>query len=203
MTELARQVVLASTSPYRRRLLERVVPKYDAVAPNVDESTYKSQGLPAVELARVLSIAKAEAVAAYYPNALIISGDQVAEVDGEILDKPGSVENAIGQLRRLSGRSHRLITAMTVRDGLTGTMRTHIETHKLTLRSLTERQIAAYVATDAPLNCAGSYRIESLGISLFERIEGCDPTAIEGLPLMALSRMLASFDLDVLRICDA
>jgi len=200
MTQPSREVVLASTSPYRRRLLERLVSKHDVVAPNVDEGAYKTQNLPPVELARVLSIAKAEAVASFYPDALIISGDQVAELDGEILSKPGTVEKAIDQLTRLSGNTHRLITAMTVRDSRTSTMRTHVETHKLTIRSLTQRQIEAYVAIDSPLNCGGSYRIESVGISLFERIEGSDPSAIEGLPLMALSRILASFDLDVLTI---
>ncbi len=190
-----RRLVLASTSRYRRGLIERLGVPFEAIAPNVDE---RAVLLPPKALAAALSGAKAEAVAAVVPDALIIGSDQVPSIDGEALEKPGTPERAEVQLRRLAGRTHELITGVCVLDAATGERREHLDVHRITLRPLTAAQIAAYVARDEPLDCAGAYKVESLGISLMASIEGEDFTAITGLPLIAVTRMLAELGLDVL-----
>lgn len=143
-----------------------------------------------LDLVRTQAEGKARSVAALRPGAVIIGSDQVAEVDGEILTKPGSPARAASQLERLSGRSHRLLTAVVTLDEPSGRVQTHVEVTTLRMRTLSELEIRAYVTADTPWDCAGSYKIESLGISLFEQQHGDDPTAIMGLPLIALSRQL-------------
>ncbi len=182
-------LVLASTSPYRKRLLERLRVPFDAVAPDCDEGAVKRAGHAPDAVARLLARAKAESVRATHAGAFVLGGDQVAELDGEVLDKPGSVAAAEAQLARLAGRSHRLLTAIHL-AGPDGFAREHLEVHHLRMRSLDAAAIARYVAADRPLDCCGSYRVESLGVALFERIEGEDFTAIEGIPLLATSAML-------------
>ncbi len=165
------------------------------MAPGVDERSVDG----AVEdVARALSRAKAEAVAARAPDAIIIGSDQIASVDGEALTKPGTPERAAAQLRRLSGRSHRLLTGVCVLDAASGAVREHLDVHEIELRALTDAQIHDYVARDRPLDCAGSYKVERLGIGLMARISGDDFTAITGLPLMAVTSMLAELGVDVL-----
>lgn len=181
-------MVLASTSPYRAALLARLRIPFEAVAP-----TYVETNDPrsvAATLVLTQAEGKARSVVPSRPGAVVIGSDQVAVLDGEILTKPGSPERAIEQLGRLSGRTHRLLTAVVTLDGSTGERQTHLDETELTLRSLSPDEIVAYVAADTPEHCAGSYKIESLGISLFERQRGDDPTAIVGLPLIALSHQL-------------
>lgn len=192
-----RRIVLASTSPYRRALLERLGIPFEAIAPEVDERAF-DDGLPPHELAMHLSVMKAEAVAAVAPDAVIIGSDQVACIDGEALHKPGTPERAVAQLRRLAGRTHELITGVCVLDAATGADREHLDTHRITLRALTDGELEDYVARDQPLDCGGSYKVEGLGIALMQQIEGEDFTAITGLPLMAVVRMLAELKVAVL-----
>ena len=182
-------LVLASTSPYRKVLLDRLGLPFSQAAPKVDESTFKSQGsLGAAGLARLLATEKVNSLISQYPLDTIVGGDQVVDLDGKILGKPTTIEAAIDQLIELSGRSHRLATAVAVWDE--GRLNTHVDITTLTMRTLELSAIKRYVEADEPLDCAGSYKLESRGISLFERIETADYTAIIGLPLMALTSML-------------
>lgn len=185
-----RGLVLASTSRYRRELLGRLGVEFTAVAPDCDEDGLKGQGLTAEELVTRLAREKAESVATAHPDAVIIGSDQAAELDGEILGKPGSPEGARRQLRRLSGREHRLLTALCVLDARTGQRAEDLDIHRLRLRALSDAQIARYVAADNPVDCAGAYKIEGLGIALFETIQGTDFTAVVGLPLTRLVALL-------------
>lgn len=184
------ELILASTSPYRRALLDRLGKPFLAIAPGVDEEPYRDRGLLPREMAETLALAKAEAVASSHPDAIVIGSDQVAEADGLVLGKPGTVEAAVGQLRGMSGRSHRLITAMAVIHRAPGVIISHTDVTVLAMRSLDDEAIRRYVEADRPLDCAGSYKIEARGIALFERIDTVDSTAIVGLPLIALTAIL-------------
>ena len=181
------KLVLASTSKYRRALLDRLGLSYTAAAPRVDEEAAKADTLDA--LALQLAVAKAESCAAAHPDAFVLGSDQLVDLDGEKLGKPGTLEKAEEQLRRLSGRGHRLITAVALRHP-NGTVETGLDIHKMTLRTMTEAEIKRYVTRERPIDCAGSYKVESLGISLCEKIEGADFTAIVGLPLIKVCELL-------------
>jgi septum formation protein len=181
-------LILASTSRYRGELLARLAVPFVAAAPDCDEEAYKSRGFTPRELAETLALTKAESLRAVYPDAAILGGDQLAEIDGEILGKPGTEAAARAQLTRLAGRTHTLITAVAIVHG--ERILRHTDVTRLTMRPLTADQIARYVAADAPLDCAGSYKLEQLGIALFSRIESEDHTAIVGLPLLALATLL-------------
>jgi septum formation protein len=184
------ELVLASTSRYRRDLLTRLTPSFHTLAPDVDESA--RTGEPPAALATRLALAKANAVAAHCPGSIVIGSDQVAEVDGMPLGKPGSVTAACAQLAASSGRNVVFHTALCVIDtrGTTPTIRAAIDTTTVVFRQLDATEIARYVAQEQPLDCAGSFKAEGLGISLFERIETIDPTALIGLPLIGLARLL-------------
>ena len=183
-------LVLASTSPYRRDLLARLGLPFTVAAPTCDEDAIKAEGQPVQALVARLARLKAASVPPPSARCLIIGSDQAAEIDGEILGKPGTVAAAEAQLARLAGREHRLVTAVAVLDPASGRLGEALDVHHLTLRPLQADEIRRYVAQDRPLDCAGAYRIEGLGISLFEAISGADFTAIVGLPLLALSRLL-------------
>jgi septum formation protein len=192
-----RALVLASTSPYRRALLERLGVDFAAVAPDCDEDQWKGQGLSAEELVTRLAREKAESVAASHPDAVIIGSDQAAEVDDEILGKPGTPAGARQQLKRLAGREHRLLTALCVLDARTGQRAEGLDIHRLRLRRLSDEQIARYVNADNPVDCAGSYKIEGLGIALFESVEGTDFTAVVGLPLTRVVALLGRLGIEI------
>ena len=179
-------LVLASTSAARRALLERLGVSFDTLAPECDEE--RIRGATPADTARARAIAKAESVARSHPEATVLGSDQLVDLDGEIVGKPGTSERARAQLARLSGRAHRLVTAVALIGP--GTRSVHVDTCTLRMRALGEDEIARYVSADAPEACAGSYRIESRGIALFEAIEGADHTAIVGLPLMQTAAML-------------
>jgi septum formation protein len=181
-------LILASTSPFRRELLERLGLVFTVESPDVDEAHL--QGEPPTERALRLAAAKAEAVALRHPAAVVIGSDQVAAAGGVILDKPGTVERAQQQLRHLSGSQARFHTACAVRWHNTGYSVNHLETVTVAVRDLTAAEIENYVAREQPLNCAGSFKSEGLGIALFSRIESEDPTALVGLPLIWLSGAL-------------
>jgi septum formation protein len=178
------ELILASTSKYRRELLARLALPFTAVAPGVDEDAVKRTTPDALAVVATLARAKAQAVAASRPDAIVIGSDQAATLDGMVLDKPGDAANAQAQLLRLQGREHRLLTAVAIAHprGLVE----FVDTTMLAMRTLSAVEIARYVAAERPFDCAGSYKIEGLGIALFERVVGADPTAIVGLPLLRL-----------------
>ncbi len=182
------ELILASTSPYRRALLDRLGIEYRAVVPEVDEDSFKASIANPRALAESLAIAKAEGVSRRWPDAVVIGSDQVAAIDGRALGKPGDQATAAEQLLQMQGRDHELITAMAVCRG--DWQATHVDVTRLTMRALNPDEITRYVAADRPLDCAGSYKLESRGIALFERIDSADHTAIIGLPLIALTTIL-------------
>ncbi len=187
------KLVLASSSSYKRRSLARLGLPFEAVAPSYEEKT--APGVAAPDLVRSHAFGKAVSLREAHPDAWILGADQCAEVDGAILGKPGSVENAQLQLRMLAGKEHRLWTAAVLLRP--GRIKPHgvVEKTSLFMRPLTDAQINAYIERDKPLDCAGSYKIEELGVALMERVDGSDPSAIEGLPLARLSELF--FELGV------
>lgn len=192
-------LVLASTSRYRRALLERLGLTVTCVAPDFDEDAARPSlvHLPLSEQALRLAEGKAAAVARLYPEALVIGGDQIAALGGAVLHKPGTAARAEAQLARLAGQTHQLYTAVVVAQGESGKRASAVDVHHMAMRPLSVEAIARYVAQDAPLDCAGSYRVESLGIALFERLAGDDFTAVVGLPLTRLVALLAEFGVAV------
>lgn len=188
------RLILASSSRYRRELLSRLRLPFESVSPDVDETPQPGEAPAALALR--LSEAKALVVARKHPDALVIGSDQVATIDGSPIGKPGDFARAEVQLTQLSGREVEFHSAMAVTDG-TRTERIDVVT-RCRFRSLTPAMIAAYLRAEEPYDTAGSAKAESLGIALMESIESDDPTAIIGLPLIALTRILASFGWDPL-----
>ncbi|ODT96479.1 MAG: septum formation protein Maf [Planctomycetes bacterium SCN 63-9] len=181
-------LVLASTSPYRRILLERLGIPFRCVAPRFDEANFPGEGLDPRSLAEALAVGKALSVEAELPDATIIGSDQLVALEGRVFGKPGSAEKAVEQLEAMSGRSHQLVTAMVVRHQ--GQTIRHVDLTNLHMRALDLDAIRRYVERDRPYDCAGSYKLEAAGITLFDRIETDDQTAITGLPLIALTSIL-------------
>ena len=186
----SRRLLLASTSPYRRELLSGLRLPFECVSPRVDETPLPGES--PVELASRLAGEKAAAVHALEPGAFVIGSDQVADLDGRALGKPGDAATARAQLATASGRTFVFHTAVCVVDTRARPPCAYAaaDITRVVLRTLTADEIARYVAAEAPLDCAGSFKAEGLGISLFERIESSDPTALIGLPLIALARLL-------------
>lgn len=181
-----KQVILASTSKYRQELLSRLPYPFQAQAPLIDEEKEKHPGLSPQALAEKLAHLKADSLKG--PHHVVIGGDQLVSLEGQILGKARTVENAVQQLLSMQGRVHELITAICVFDGLRATSYTDIT--RLHMKKLSREQIEKYVALDLPLDCAGSYKIEKHGIMLFDKIESQDFTAIQGLPLLELNKIL-------------
>jgi len=184
----APRLILASTSAYRRELLARLRVPFEALAPGCDELRLPDE--PAQALALRLAKLKAETVAARHPGCLVIGSDQVAVRGTEILGKPGTVERCTEQLQQSSGHEVVFLTAVHVVDGRHDRAESHLDHTVVRFRELTGVEIARYIAADAPLDCAGGFKAESLGIALFDRIESSDPTALTGLPLIWLSAAL-------------
>ncbi|MDH5830273.1 Maf family protein [Luteimonas sp. M1R5S18] len=181
------RLVLASTSRYRAELLSRLRLPFETVRPDVDEAP--AAGESPASLALRLATAKAAAVAATRPEALVIGSDQVASCDGRILGKPGTRATAIAQLQAMSGREVVFLTAVAIASaGAPGEQA--LDTTTVRFRQLPDDEIARYVDAESPLDCAGSFKCEGLGIALFESIESRDPTALVGLPLIATARLL-------------
>ncbi len=174
-------LILASTSRYRRALLQRLGVPFDCVAPDADET--RLPGEPAAEMAARLARVKAEAVAARHPGAIVIGSDQVALRGTDVLGKPGSVERCREQLRASSGQEVVFLTAVHVIDGMAGRAESHVDRTVVKFRELSDAEIDRYIERDQPLDCAGGFKAESLGIALFDRIESIDPTGLTGLPL--------------------
>ncbi len=181
-------LVLASTSPFRKALLEKLHLDFVTDSPDIDESRRKGE-TPEQLVARLAS-EKARAVAERHPDSLIIGSDQVAVNGEEILGKPGNHENAMQQLRNASGKRITFYTGLCLYNSKTGNEQTIVEPFHVHFRHLTDEQIDNYLKTEHPYNCAGSFKSEALGIALFEKLEGDDPNSLIGLPLIRLIQML-------------
>lgn len=184
----ARPLVLGSTSVYRRELLARLRLPFSVAPPHVDETPLPGEA--PVDLARRLAAAKAAAVAAQHPEAVVIGSDQVADLAGEPLGKPGNHANAVAQLRRMRGRTVIFQTAVTVTCLASGFTAHDLAPVRVRFRDLTDAEIEAYLAAEQPYDCAGSAKSEGLGIALLDAIDSDDPTALVGLPLIRTCRML-------------
>lgn len=182
------RLVLASTSPYRRQLMERFGLRFTVAAPSVDESPLP--GETPVDLVHRLARAKAEAIARRNPSSIVIGSDQVAMLGKEVIGKPGNQERCVEQLKAMSGQRLVFHTAVHVVHSDTAAHEGHLDLTTVHFRTLSDEEIQRYVARERPVNCAGSFKAESLGISLFERVDSQDPTALIGLPLIWLSAAL-------------
>jgi len=191
-----RRLVLGSTSSYRRALLARLGIPFEVAAPGVDEGALPAES-PAATALR-LSEAKARAVAARYPDAVVIGSDQVADCDGRAIGKPGDRGTAIRSLTELSGRTVVFHTAVALVDAASGRCQREIVAVTSVFRTLTMSEIETYLDREAPYDCAGAVKSEALGIVLFDSITSSDPTALIGLPLIVLSRMLRNEGIDPL-----
>lgn len=185
----ARRLVLASASKYRRELLGRLGLTFEWADPQCDESPLAGES--ARDTALRLAVAKARAVAPRFPDALVIGSDQVATSNGERLGKPGNRARAKQQLLGLSGRAADFHTAVALLDAASGSVETRLVPCRVTFRALDERTIESYLRREQPYDCAGSAKSEGLGIALIARVETGDPTSLVGLPLIALSELLA------------
>jgi len=190
------RLILASTSRYRRQLLARLRLPFDVVAPDVDETAGVDEKPPA--LARRLALAKAQAVAARAPDAVVIGSDQVAELDGRCIGKPGTHDRATEQLRTMSGRTVVFHTAVSVLARSPAFAGSAVVPVTVRFRSLTDREIERYLRAEQPYDCAGSAKCETLGIALLEAIESDDPTALVGLPLIKTCELLRRAGIDPL-----
>jgi len=184
------KLVLASTSPFRKTILEKLDVEFDTIAPEVDESILVDE-IPEQLVAR-LAEAKARAVGEQVSHALVIGSDQIAIVDGQILGKPGNHENAVKQLRRASGKRVSFLTGLCVYNTESKRAQIDVVPFYVIFRQLSDSQIENYLQKEQPYDCAGSFKSEGLGIALFERLEGDDPNTLVGLPLIRLIRMLES-----------
>jgi septum formation protein len=191
-----RPLVLASASRYRKALLERLDLTFEVVPADIDETPYPNE--PPVAAAVRLAEAKARAVAAQRPGALVIGSDQVADLDGRHVGKPGSHDAAIAQLKALSGRTVTFHTGVALCDADSGRCRSTLVDVISTFRPLADAEIDEYLRREKPYDCAGAVKSERLGIALFERIVSDDPTALIGLPLIALIDLLRAEGIDVL-----
>jgi MAF protein len=190
------ELVLASSSTYRQVLLKKLGLAFVSANPDIDETALPDETPTA--LTRRLAMAKAQALTKRFPSNLIIGSDQVASIDGQILGKPGSVENAERQLRLANGRQVEFFTGLCLLNSADGSSQTTVERFVVHFRDLTDAQITNYVQRERPLDCAGSFKSENLGITLFRKLEGDDPNTLIGLPLIRLTDMLMRAGVKVL-----
>jgi septum formation protein len=186
------RLILASTSRYRRELLDRLAIPYEVAAPPFDEEAARAADptLTPEGMARAFAVGKARSLVAAYPDALILGADQVPALEAHVLHKPGTAEAARAQLRMLAGRTHQLFTAVALVDARSGAVHERLDVHEMTMWPLGDDEIAAYVERDQPLDCAGSYRVEAGGVALFSSMRGEDWTGIVGLPLTKVVALL-------------
>ncbi|VAW85515.1 Maf-like protein YceF [hydrothermal vent metagenome] len=181
-------LILASTSPFRRKLLGKLCLPFECAAPDINESPIA--GEKASELVARLAEQKAKAVARNHPNSLIIGSDQVAVLGEQILGKPGTHARATRQLQQASGKRITFLTGLSLYNSQNNTLQTEVVPFVVYFRELSEKQIENYLLKEQPYHCAGSFKSEGLGISLFEKLEGEDPNTLIGLPLIRLIQML-------------
>jgi septum formation protein len=193
----APRLILASTSRYRRELLERLRLPFEAMSPETDETPLPGEA-PA-QLAERLALAKARALATRFPDAVVIGADQVADVDGHAVGKPGTHARAVEQLRAMSGRTIVFQTALAVVHAAIGFAQVRRAPVAVRFRTLSDQEIETYLRAEEPYDCAGSAKCETLGIALLEAIDSDDPTALVGLPLIRTAQLLREAGLDPLR----
>jgi len=196
MSKLQRALILGSTSRYRRELLQRLRVPFEVVSPDVDETPLANEAPQA--LATRLALAKAKAVAVLHPNAVVIGSDQVADLNGEPLGKPGTHERAVLQLQRMRGQTVVFQTAVSVVCQASGFEQTELAQIKVRFRDLSDAEIEAYLRAEEPYDCAGSAKSEGLGIALLDAIDNDDPTALIGLPMIRTARLLRAAGVDLL-----
>lgn len=189
------RLILGSTSSYRRALMERLRIPFATEAPHVNEDEVKQSEDNPMAVVKELASRKAQAVFDKHPDAIVIGSDQAVCLGTRLLDKPGNAFNACIQLRELSGQEHQLLTAVAIAHA--GGLVEFVDITRLVMRELTDSQIERYVQADEPFQCAGSYKIEGLGVTLFERIDGRDHTAIIGLPLLQLCNELRQIGVEL------
>ena len=189
-------IVLASSSPYRRQLLEQLGLPFKWSSPDIDEAAQPNE--TPESLVKRLAEAKAQALTARFPQHWIIGSDQAACLDGRILGKPGNLANARRQLSACSGRRVEFLTGLCLLNSRDGSCETIVEPFAVTFRTLTDNQIERYLTREQPFDCAGSFKVEGLGIALFERLEGNDPNALIGLPLIQLVTLLQRAGIEVI-----
>jgi MAF protein len=191
------QLILGSSSPFRAELLAKLGLPFDAISPNINEQALPGES--ASQLVLRLSEQKAQAIAVDNPDALIIGSDQVAVLEGEILGKPGNHSNAVQQLRAASGKTVQFLTGLALFNSKTGEMQSIAEPFEVSFKVLTLEQIDFYLKQETPYQCAGSFKSEGFGISLFSKLNGDDPNSLIGLPLIRLILMLQKQGIDVLQ----
>ncbi len=191
-----RKLVLGSTSAYRRELLQRLRLPFTVAAPDVDETPLPQEA--PLALARRLALAKAQAVARHYPDCVVIGSDQVADLDGEPLGKPGTHERAVAQLQKMRGNTVIFQTAVAVVCQASGFVQEDVAQVRVVFRDLSDAEIGNYLRAEMPYDCAGSAKSEGLGIALLESIDNDDPSALVGLPLIRTSRMLRAAGIPLL-----
>ena len=192
----SRPLILGSTSKYRRELLQRLRVPFDVVSPEVDETPHPNEAPR--DLAMRLALAKAQAVATQHPNAVVIGSDQVADLNGEPLGKPGTHERAVLQLQKMRGQTVVFQTAVSVVCQASGFADTELAQIKVRFRDLSDAEIEAYLRAEEPYDCAGSAKSEGLGIALLDAIDNDDPTALIGLPMIHTARLLRAAGVDLL-----
>ena len=188
-------LILGSTSPFRAEILQKLCVSFDTAAPNIDESSQTDE--TPTQLVERLSISKAKKVAEVHPAALIVGSDQVACVEQQVLGKPHTHEKAVEQLRFLSGKIVSFHTGLCLFNSQTGNTQSTVEVFKVHFRTLSDDKIERYLQNEQPYNCAGSFKSEALGISLFKKLEGDDPNTLIGLPLIRLVEFLSNEGLQI------
>jgi len=191
------QLILGSSSPFRAELLVKLGLDFIASSPDIDESALENES--AEQLVQRLSEQKARKIAETYSDALIIASDQVAVLDGAVLGKPGNHDNAVEQLTAASGKTVRFLTGLALLNSKTGNLQSLVETFDVSFRTLSDKQIEFYLQQEEPYQCAGSFKSEGFGISLFSKLEGNDPNSLIGLPLIRLISLLEAEGIDVLQ----
>jgi len=190
------KLVLASSSPFRKALLDKLQLNFECDSPNIDEAVEAGESIE--NMVKRLSESKARALANSHPDALIIGSDQSASLNEQVLHKPGNFENAFKQLKAASGQTITFYTGLCLLNTQTQQAETVCEPYTVKFRSLNDSEIEHYLNRDKPFNCAGSFKSEALGISLFESMQGDDPNTLIGLPLIQLCRMLKNQGMPVI-----
>lgn len=193
---MSQKLILASTSPFRKQLLEKLHLAFTTAKPDVDETPLPQES--AIELVERLAIAKAQAIAPEFADALIIGSDQVCVNQGKILGKPGNFSTAFQQLKAASGQRITFYTGLALINTRTGNIQSLVEPYVVQFRELSEQMINTYLEKEQPFNCAGSFKSEGYGIALFESLEGKDPNSLIGLPLISLIKMLETENFSVI-----
>jgi len=190
------KLVLASSSPFRKTLLEKLQLDFQCDSPDIDETPMMNESIK--DMVKRLAESKAQALAKSHPDSLIIGSDQSASLHGQVLHKPGSFENAFKQLKAASGQTITFYTGLCLLNTQTHEAETICEPYIVKFRTLSDAEIENYLNREKPFNCAGSFKSEALGISLFESMQGDDPNTLIGLPLIQLCRMLKNQGLSVI-----